>query len=117
MHPEMANGMAAVGSLLDFAAGGVFLIACANIALLLLGRAFARSQETFLRVALGANRGQLTSELLWDSVVISMIGGLSSVLLSLWTARVLPVFLFESDAERYCFHPAYLASLRHLSRV
>ncbi len=106
MTPEMADGMANVGSLLDFATGGVFFIACANIISFLLGRAFARSHETSLFIALGATRRQLTVELLWDSVVISIAGGLCGFLLSLWTVRVVPAFLFERDAEHLLLAPS-----------
>jgi hypothetical protein len=105
MTPEMAEGMSRVGTLLGFAAAAVFFIACANVASFLLGRAFARSHETALRVALGAGRGQLARELLWDSVVISVVGGACGMLLAIWTSRVIPALLFEQDAERLIFAP------------
>jgi hypothetical protein len=54
MTPEMMDGLDNISSLLDAATGGVFFIACANIVSFLLGRAFARSHETSLCVALGA---------------------------------------------------------------
>lgn len=105
MTPEMAEGMSRIGRLLGFAAGAVLFIACANVASFLLGRAFARSHETSLRVALGASRGQLAQELFWDSVVISVAGGAFGLLLAAWTARVVPALLFEQDAERLVFAP------------
>jgi hypothetical protein len=106
MTPEMADGMADIGSLLDFATAGVFFIACANVISFLLGRAFARSHETSIRLALGANRSQLTVELLCDSAIISIAGGLCGVLLSVWTDRVVPAFLFEQDAEHLLLAPS-----------
>jgi hypothetical protein len=106
MTPAMANGMARIGSLLNFATVAVFFIAGANIMSLLIGRAFGRSHETSLRVALGANRWQLTGEMLWDSAVISIAGGSCGVLLSLWANRVAPAFLFEQDAQRLVFAPS-----------
>jgi MacB-like periplasmic core domain len=105
MTPEMAEGFARISKLLGIAAGAVFFIACANVLSFLLGRAFARSRETTLRVALGARRGQLARELLWDSVVISVSGGAFGLLLAIWTARVIPALLFEQDAERLVFAP------------
>jgi ABC-type antimicrobial peptide transport system permease subunit len=105
MMPEMAAGFARIGKLLGIAASGVFLIACANVLSFLLGRAFARSRETALRVALGASRGALARGLLWDSVVISISGGVFGLLLALWTARIIPALLFEQDAESLVFAP------------
>jgi ABC-type antimicrobial peptide transport system permease subunit len=84
--------------------GGVlFFIAGVNVVSFLLGRVFVRARETSLRVALGANRRQLTRELFWDSVVISLAGGALAVLLALWTLWLLPAFLFEEDAQRLAF--------------
>jgi hypothetical protein len=102
---QAAAGISRLGKLLAVAAGVVFLIACANVVSFLLGRAFIRSHETSLRVALGARRRQLARELLADSVVISIAGGLCGMLLALWTSRLLPAFLFEEDAERLLFAP------------
>ena len=103
--PEVAEGRSRVGTLLSFAAGLVFFIACANVASFLVGRASARSHETSLRVALGASRGQLVRGLLSDSIVISVTGGAFGMLLALWTSLVLPALLFEEDAERLVFAP------------
>jgi ABC-type lipoprotein release transport system permease subunit len=105
MTPETAAGLSRVATLLGFAAGAVFFIACANVASFLLGRAFARSHETALRVALGAGRGQLSRELLLDSVVISVAGGTSGMLLAVWTSRILPALLYERDAARLVLAP------------
>ena len=103
--PEMAAGRARVGTLLNFAAGLVFFIACSNVAAFLVGRASARSHEASVRVALGAGRGQLARGLLADSIVISVAGGALGMLLALWTSLVLPVLLFEEDARRLVFAP------------
>ena len=105
MTPEMASGLSRVGTLLGFAAGAVFFIACANVACFLLGRAFARSHEISLRVALGASRGQLAGELLSDSIVICVAGGALGMLLAVWTSHVIPALLFEPDAARLVFAP------------
>ncbi|MGD0299022.1 MAG: ABC transporter permease [Bryobacteraceae bacterium] len=103
--PEAAESRGRVGTLLSFAAGLVFFIACANVGAYLVGRASARSHETSLRVALGAGRGQLVRGLLSDSIVISVIGGAFGMLLALWTSFVLPALLFEEDAEHLVFAP------------
>jgi ABC-type antimicrobial peptide transport system permease subunit len=105
MTPEMAEGLSRISTLLGIGAGVVFFIACANVFSFLLGRAFARSHETSLRVALGAGRRQLARELFWDSVVISVSGGALGLLLAVWTAHVVPALLFEEDAGRLVFAP------------
>jgi putative ABC transport system permease protein len=101
--PETAARLSRIGTLLDFAAGAVFFIACVNVGLFLLGRASARFHETAVRVAFGASRGQLVRELLSDSVVISVAGGSLGMLLALWTSYLVPAFLYVQDAEHLIF--------------
>jgi ABC-type antimicrobial peptide transport system permease subunit len=106
--PNTVRGLALVGMFLDFSAAAVFFIACINVASFLLGRAFRRSHETSLRIALGATRAELVRELFADSVVLSVAGGTMGLLLGILTAHALPAFLFEGDAERLSFAPQLL---------
>jgi len=99
MAPEMAEGLSRAGTLLRVAAGFVFFIACVNVASFLLGRATLRAHDTSIRVALGVSRGRLAQAIFSDSVVISLAGGALSMLLAVWTSRVVPALLFEQDAE------------------
>lgn len=103
--PGTARGLASIVILLNFIAGSVFLISCINVASLLLGRAFERSSETSLRVALGATRRALSGELLSDSIVVAFAGGILGLLLAFAAKRVIPSILFEQDAERLVFVP------------
>ena len=111
ISPTVARGLARVGLFLNFSAAAVFFIACINVASFLLGRALKRSHETSLRIALGATRTDLLCDLFTDSAVLSVAGGVMGALLGTLTARALPAFLFEQDAERLSFAPHLLPIL------
>jgi ABC-type antimicrobial peptide transport system permease subunit len=105
MTPRMAHALSRISILVTLAAAAVFVLACTNVASLLMARASKRSHETSLRVALGASRRELAAELLSDSVTISVAGGAVGTLLATWTAHIVPSFLFKEDAERLVFTP------------
>jgi putative ABC transport system permease protein len=96
------NGPILLGMLIGLS-GFVLLIACSNLANLLLARTMARAREFAVRAAMGASRMQLLRPLMAESVLLAIAGGICAILVAQWAADWLSYKTIGENGERVVF--------------
>ena len=98
LHQQLVSGVRLTVFILWGAVGLVMLIACVNVASLMIARTLSRQREMAVRAAVGARRWQLIRQLLTESVIVGLIGGGLGLLIAVWGTRAIASLVPEGFA-------------------
>ncbi len=99
--PSSGNNIRRLAPLLFGMSGVVLLVACLNLANMLLARGAARRKEIAIRLALGGSRWRIVRQLLIEGFVLALAGGVFGLLLGLWSSDLLRGLVRQKIADRY----------------
>jgi len=106
-QPDMRKVALGVGAVVLISVGLILMIACANIANLMLARAAARTREIAVRLAMGASRARIVRQLLTESLLIATFGGVLGLIVSAWSEPALVKLVLTHIPDNAAFYSAH----------